>query len=167
MQKLQNSTIRKILRFFRIASIETLKIKSNISSIEIRMHRKMQKYALRTMKVTKNYSIRSRTSIFYSSKYQNEIFDENEKKHASQINRILNIMISHINQTNIENNEISIKSWKEMKHWSELKIYRFKIRQLKIHRKNWKKIKNKNADEKSCKFVKINFQNKKFDNFLH
>ena len=77
LQKLQNSTIRKILRSFRIASIEALKIESNISSIEIRMHRKMQKYALRTMKMTKNHSIRLRISIFYSSKYQNEIFDEN------------------------------------------------------------------------------------------
>ena len=41
------------------------------------MHRKMQKYALRTMKMTENYSIRLRTPIFYSSKYQNEVFDEN------------------------------------------------------------------------------------------
>ena len=31
-------------------------------------------------------------------------------------------MTSHVNQINIENNEIWIKSWKEMKHWLELKI---------------------------------------------
>ena len=77
LQKLQNSTLRKIPRLFRIASIIALKIESNISSIEIRMHRKMQKYALRTMKMIENYSIRIRISIFYFFEYQSEIFDEN------------------------------------------------------------------------------------------
>ena len=33
-------------------------------------------------------------------------------------------MASHVNQINIENNEIWIKSWKEMKHWFELKVDR-------------------------------------------
>ena len=33
-------------------------------------------------------------------------------------------MTSHLNQINIENNEIWIKSRKEMKHWSKLKIDR-------------------------------------------
>ena len=51
-------------------------------------------------------------------------WNENGKKHVSQINRILNIMTSHINQINIENNEVWIKSWKEIKHWLELKIDR-------------------------------------------
>ena len=113
MQKLQNSTLREILEFFYIASIDALKIKSNIPSIEIRMYRKMQKYALRTMKMTENHSIRIRTSIFYFSEYQNEIFVENfiqwnknGKKHTSQINRILNTMASQVNQINIENNKI-------------------------------------------------------------
>ena len=69
LQKLQNSTLRKVLEFFRIGSNETMKIKSNISSIEIRMHRKMQKYALRTLKMTENHSIRTRTSIFYFFEY--------------------------------------------------------------------------------------------------
>ena len=41
------------------------------------MHRKMQKYASRTMKMTENHLIRLRTSILYFSEYQNEIFDEN------------------------------------------------------------------------------------------
>ena len=89
----------------------------------------MQKYALRTMKITANHSIRLRTPIFYPPRYQNGIFDENfiqwnenEKKHASQINRILNIMTLHVDQINIENNEIWIKSWKLMKDWLELKI---------------------------------------------
>ena len=77
MQKLQNSTLRKILEFFRIVSIDALEIESNISSIEIRMHRKMQKYALRTMRITENHSIRLFISISYLSKYQSEIFDEN------------------------------------------------------------------------------------------
>ena len=40
------------------------------------MHRKMQKYDLRTMKMTENHLIRIRTSIFYFSKYQSKIFDE-------------------------------------------------------------------------------------------
>ena len=75
-QKLQNSTIRKILRFFCIVFIETLKIESNISSIKIRIHRKMQKYAFCTMKMTENYSIRFRILIFYFAKYQNGTFDE-------------------------------------------------------------------------------------------
>ena len=111
MQKLQNSTLRKILRFFCIASIDALEIKSNISSIEIRIHRKMQKYALRTLKMTENHSIRIRTPIFYFSEYQSGVFDENfiqwdenGKKHAFQIDRILNIMTSHVSQINsIEN----------------------------------------------------------------
>ena len=106
-----------------------MKIKANISSIEIRMHRKMQKFALRTLKMSENHSIRIRTSIFYFSEYQNETFDENfiqwdenEKRHASQINRILNIMTCYVNQiSNIENIQIWIKSWKEMNHWPELK----------------------------------------------
>ena len=123
MQKLQNSTLRKILESFHTASIDALKIKSNISSIEIRMHQKMQKYAFRTMKMIENDLIRIRISISYFSKYQSEIFDENfiqwnenEKKHASQINQILNIMTSYVNQINIENNEVYIKLWKEIKH---------------------------------------------------
>ena len=148
MQKLQNSIMRKILRSFRNAFIETLKIKSNISSIEIGIHRKMQKYALRIIKRTKDHSIRLRTSIFYFSKYQNEIFDENfiqwdknEKNHASQINRILNTIKSHVNEINIENNEIWIKSWKKWNtdsNWKsiESKMYRLKIHQLKNHRIN-------------------------------
>ena len=77
LQKLQNPTLRRILGFFCIAPIDTLKIESNISTIEIRMQRKMQKYALRTVKMTENHLIRIRTSIFYFSEYQNEIFDEN------------------------------------------------------------------------------------------
>ena len=107
-------TLRKILGFFRTTSIDAMKIESNISSIEVRMHRKMQKYALRTLKMPENHSIRIRTPIFYSSEYQTGIFDENfiqwdenGKKHASQINRILNTMTSHVSQTNnIENIEI-------------------------------------------------------------
>ena len=77
LQKLQNSTLRKILRSFRIASIDALKIELNISLIAIRIHWEMQKYAFRTMKITENYSIRIRTLIFYLFEYQNEIFDEN------------------------------------------------------------------------------------------
>ena len=69
LQKLQNSALRKILEFFRIASIDAMEIKANISSIEIRMHRKMQKFALRTLKMSENYSIRIRISIFYFSEY--------------------------------------------------------------------------------------------------
>ena len=90
LQKLQHSTLRKTLNLFRIASIDALRIKSDILSIKVRMHRKMQKYALCTMKMTENYSIRICTSIFYLPEYQNEIFDEdliqwdkNGKKHAS------------------------------------------------------------------------------------
>ena len=88
------------------------------------MHRKMQKYALRTIKMNENHSIRKRTSIFYFPEYQNGIFDENfsqwnenEKKHASQINRILNTITAHVSQIkDIENIEIWIKSWKEINH---------------------------------------------------
>ena len=46
-----------------------MKIESNISSIEIRMHRKMQKYALRTLKMTEKHSIRMRIPIFYFSEW--------------------------------------------------------------------------------------------------
>ena len=73
------------------------------------------------------------------------------KKHASQINRILNTMASQVNQINIENNEIWTKPWKEMKHWPELKIYRVKnlsIENLSIENlvnKLDKKLKNKNT----------------------
>ena len=76
MQNLQNLILKRILKSLRIASIETLKIESNTSSIEIRIHRKIQTYVLRRMKMTKNHSIRIRTSIVYSFEYQNEIFDE-------------------------------------------------------------------------------------------
>ena len=131
MQKLQNSAQRKILGFFCIVSINALKIELNISSIEICMHRKMQKYALRKIKMIENHSIRICISIFYFSKYQSELFDrnliqwdDNEKKHVSQINQSLNIMTSHVNQIKIENTEIWIKSWKEIKHWFDLKIDR-------------------------------------------
>ena len=55
LQKLQNSILRKTLESFHIASIDVLKIKSNISSIEIRKHRKTQKYAFRTMKIIENH----------------------------------------------------------------------------------------------------------------
>ena len=109
MQKLQNSTLRKFLEFFHIVSINALNIKSNILSIKIRIHRKMQKYVLRIMKMTENHSIRIFTSIFYFSENQNKLFDENfiqgdenEKKYTSY----LNTMISHVNQINIENHEI-------------------------------------------------------------
>ena len=105
LKKLQNSTLREVLEFFRITSIDAMKIELNILSIEIHMYRDMQKYALRTMKMTENYSVCICISIFYFSEYQNETFDknfiqwdENEKKHASQINRILNIMTSHVSQ---------------------------------------------------------------------
>ena len=54
-----------------------MKIESNISSIEICIYRKMQKYALRKIKMTENYSVHMHTSIFYSFQYQNGIFDEN------------------------------------------------------------------------------------------
>ena len=128
---MQDSTLRIILGFFRIASIDVLKIESIIPSVKICMHRKMQKYALRTMKMIENYSIRIRILIFYLSEYQNRVFDEhfiqwdkNGKKHVCQINRILNVMASHINWINIEKNEIWIKSCKEIKHWLKLKIDR-------------------------------------------
>ena len=53
----------------------------------------------------------------YPPEYQNGIFDENfiqwdenGKKHASQINRILNTMAAHVSQIkNIENIEIWTK----------------------------------------------------------
>ena len=57
LQKLQNSALRKILGSFRTAPIGALEIESNIPPVEIRMHRKMQKYALRTMKMTENHPI--------------------------------------------------------------------------------------------------------------
>ena len=68
------------------------------------MHRKMQKYALRTLKIDeKSFNSNSNLNILFFE-YQNEIFDEDfiqwnkdEKKHTSQINRILNIMTSHVN----------------------------------------------------------------------
>ena len=76
------------------------------------MHRQMQKYALRTIKMIENHSIHIRISIIYFPEYQNKIFDENfiqwdknEKKHVTQINRLLNITTLHVNQINIENNE--------------------------------------------------------------
>ena len=126
MQKLQNSALRKILGSFRTAPIGALEIESNIPSVKICMHRKMQKYALCTMKMTENHPIRIRTPISYPPEYQNGIFDENfiqwdknGRKHASQINQILNTMASQVNQFNIENNEIWTKPWKEMKHWPE------------------------------------------------
>ena len=110
---MQNLALRKILGSFRTAPIGALELESNIPPVEIRMHRKMQKYALRTMKMTENHPIRIRTPISYPPEYQNGIFDENfiqwdenGKKHASQINRILNTMAPHVNQINIENNEI-------------------------------------------------------------
>ena len=77
MQNLQNLALRKILGSFRIAPIGPLKIESNIPLIEICMYRKMQKYAVRTIKMIENYPIRISISIFYSSEYQSEIFDEN------------------------------------------------------------------------------------------
>ena len=68
------------------------------------MHRKIQEYALCTIEMTENHAIRICISIFYFFAYQNKIFeqdfiqrDKNEKKHASQINRILNNMTSHVN----------------------------------------------------------------------
>ena len=89
LQNLQNLILRKILEFFRIASIDAMKIKSNILSIETRVHWKMQRYALRTMKMTENYSICINTLIFDLLKYLKRIFDENfiqwnenEKKHV-------------------------------------------------------------------------------------
>ena len=77
LQKLQNSALRKILGSFCTSPIGALKIESNIPLVEIRIHRKMQKYALRTMKMIENHAIRIRISIFYPSEYQSEIFDEN------------------------------------------------------------------------------------------
>ena len=113
LQKLQNSTIRNILGSFCIASIETLKIESNTLSIKSCMYRKMIKYALHTMKMIKNYAIYIRTPIFYFSEYQNQVFDENfiqwnenEKRHTSWLNWILNTITSYINQIDIKNNEI-------------------------------------------------------------
>ena len=133
LQKLQISALRKILGSFRIAPCGALEIESNIPPVEIWRHRKMQKYALRTMRMTENHPIRLRTPISYPPKYQSGIFDENfiqwdenGKKHASQMYRILNTMAPHINQINIENNEIWTKPWKEIKHWPELKIDRIK-----------------------------------------
>ena len=166
LQKLQNSTLRKFLEFFRIASIDALKTESDVSSIEIRMHRKMQKYALHTMKMTENHPIRICTPISYPSKYQSGIFDENfiqwdknGKKHASQINRILNTMAPHVNQINIENNEIWTKPWKEMKHWPELKIDQ--IENLSIENssnKLDKKLKIKMQVEKHADLLKSIFK---------
>ena len=57
LQNLQNLILRNFLEFFHIASIDAMKIKLNISSMKIRMHRKMQKYTLRTIKINKNHSI--------------------------------------------------------------------------------------------------------------
>ena len=66
------------------------------------------------IKMTENHSIHIRIPIVCFSEYQSEIFDENfiqwdenEKKHAIQINCILNIMTPHVNQiNNIENIEM-------------------------------------------------------------
>ena len=77
LQKLQNLALRKILGSFRTAITGKLEIESNIPPVEIRMHRKMQKYALRTMRITENHSIRLRTPISYLPEYQSGIFDEN------------------------------------------------------------------------------------------
>ena len=77
MQKLQNSALRKILGSFRTAPIGALEIELNIPPVEIRINRKIQKYALRTIKMTENHLIRIRTPIFYPPEYQNGIFDGN------------------------------------------------------------------------------------------
>ena len=65
------------------------------------MHRRMQKYALHTIKMTQNHTIRICTSASFFHKYLNKIldenfiqWDENGKKHTSQRNGILNTMTS-------------------------------------------------------------------------
>ena len=124
----------------------------------------MQKYALRTMRMTENHPIRLRTPISYPPEYQSGIFDENfiqwdenGKKHASQINRILNTMAPHINQINIENNEVWTKPWKEMKHWPKLKIDR--IENLSIENLSIENSSNKLGEKLKTKMQVKNHSN--------
>ena len=73
MQKLQNLVLRKIPRAFRISSIVIMKIEANISSIEIRLNQKMQKLALRIMKMKKTHLTKLRTSSIFRLNQLSEI----------------------------------------------------------------------------------------------
>ena len=68
-------------------------------------------------------------------------------------------MAPHVNQINIENNEIWTKPWKEMKHWPELKIDQ--IENLSIENssnKLDKKLKIKMQVEKHADLLKSIFK---------
>ena len=73
MQKLQNLALRKILKAFRTSPIAIMKIEANILSVEIRLNQKMQKLALRIMKMKKTHFTKLRTSSIFRLNQLNEI----------------------------------------------------------------------------------------------
>src|SRR5204862_7579909 len=73
-EKLQNSTLRKILKAFRTFSIAVMKIEADIASVSVRFEKLYKNYALRILQIQNTHSVKQRVSFNSSfSSENNEI----------------------------------------------------------------------------------------------
>src|SRR5438477_11754607 len=71
-QKLQNQALRKILEAFKTSSISAMKIEASLPPSKVRFNKICKNYALKTLQMHENHSIRLRVSFSFPS-FENEI----------------------------------------------------------------------------------------------
>src|SRR6266480_6083761 len=71
-QKLQNKALRKILDVFKTSSVSAMKIEASLSPLKVRFNKICKNYALRTLQMHENHSIRLRVSFSFSL-FENDI----------------------------------------------------------------------------------------------
>ena len=79
-EKLQNSTLRKILKAFRTFSITVMKIEAEIVSVSIRFEKLCKNYALRILQMQSSHSVKQRAS------FNSSFSDENNEINLAKIN---------------------------------------------------------------------------------
>jgi len=71
---MQSIVLKKILETCRILLISTIKIEAKLSSIDLQLQQKCNKYTIRLVTLTKNYS----TKIYISSSFISQYSIETE-----------------------------------------------------------------------------------------
>src|SRR6266480_4925055 len=71
-QKLQNQALRRILEVFKTSSVSVMEIEVSLPSLKVRFNKICKNYALRTLQMHENHSIRLRVSFSFSP-FENDI----------------------------------------------------------------------------------------------
>ena len=132
-----------------------MKIEVSICSLIVRFQKTCRLYALRIVCMTENHSIRQRTSIIYSSKYQTELnlnknkfLDWNEtsiqitKKYSTQLIRILHTLFELLSNT------LKLKEYS-----SEISLREFNVKDFNMRDFNMRDFNMRDSDIKETSFT--------------